>query len=149
MLIDETGTQIGAVDTYEALNRARTAGLDLVEVAPAGRPPVCRIMDYGKYKYRQKKKEHQSKVSSHLKEVRLTPKIQEHDLLIKADHAKDFLSKGHKVLVSMVFKGREMEHMELGTNMLGVFTRSLDGICKVEAPARREGKKLFLMLIPK
>ena len=149
MLIDETGTQIGAVDTYEALNRAKTAGLDLVEVAPAGRPPVCRIMDYGKYKYRQKKKEHQSRVASHLKEMRLTPKIQEHDLLIKVEHAKEFLSKGHKVLVSMVFKGREMDHMELGTNLLNLVTKSLDGVCKVEAPPRREGKKLFLMLIPK
>ncbi len=149
MLIDESGTQIGVVDTYEAINRARGVSLDLVEVAPAARPPVCRIMDYGKYKYRQKKKEHQGKTSSHLKEVRLTPKIQDHDLLIKVDHAKGFLSKGHKVLVNLVFKGREMDHTDLGMNLLDRFIKALDGICKIEAPARREGRKFFLMLIPK
>ena len=149
MLIDENGVQIGAVDTFEALNKARAVGMDLVEVAPAGRPPVCRIMDYGKYKYRQKKKEHQHKTTSHLKEVRLTPKIQEHDLLIKVDHAKAFLVKGNKVLVNLVFKGREMDHTDIGMKLVDRFILALDGVCKVEAPLRREGKRFSLMLIPK
>ena len=149
MLIDENGVQIGAVDTYEALNKARAAALDLVEVAPAARPPVCRVMDYGKYKYRQKKKEHQAKTASHLKEVRLTPKIQDHDLLIKVDHAKGFLGKGNKVLVNLVFKGREMDHTDLGMNLLDRFIKGLDGMCKIESPPRREGRKYFLMLVPK
>lgn len=149
MLIDENGVQVGAIDTFEALNRARTAGMDLVEVAPAARPPVCRIMDYGKYKYRQKKKEHQHKTTSHLKEVRLTPKIQDHDLLIKVDHAKGFLEKGHKVLVTLVFKGRELDHTDLGLGLLNRFVTSLEGAARVEAPAKREGKRYNLMLVPK
>lgn len=149
MLIDENGNQVGVVDTYEAVNRARSVSLDLVEVAPAGRPPVCRIMDYGKYKYRQKKKEHQSRATTHLKEVRLTPKIQEHDLMIKMEHAKAFLAKGHKVLVNMVFKGRELDHAEIGTNMLNRFTKALEIVCKIESPMKREGKKIILMLVPK
>ena len=149
MLIDENGVQIGAVDVQEAIARAKAAGLDLVEVAPAARPPVCRVMDYGKYKYRQKKKEHQHKTTSHLKEVRLTPKIQLHDLTIKAEHAKAFLVKGNKVLVSLVFKGRELDHTDLGLGLLDRFVQSLDGSCRVEAPAKREGKRFMLMLVPK
>ncbi len=149
VLIDENGVQIGELDTYQALAKARAANLDLVEVAPAARPPVCRVMDYGKYKYRQKKKEHQAKTASHLKEVRLTPKIQDHDLLIKVDHAKGFLGKGHKVLVNLVFKGRELDHTDLGMHLLDRFVKALDGCCRIEAPPRREGKKFFLMLIPK
>ncbi len=149
MLIDENGVQIGAVDTSDALARARAVDQDLVEVAPAARPPVCRIMDYGKYKYRQKKKEHQHKTASHLKEVRLTPKIQDHDLSIKVVHAKEFLEHGHKVLVSLRFKGREMDHTDLGMNLLDRFIKGLDGTCKIEAPARREGRSYILMLVPK
>ena len=112
-LIDENNEQVGIIDTIEAKNRARDAQLDLVEVSPNSDPPVCRIMDYGKWKYAQKKKESKAKANasqSELKGIRLRPNIDEHDLSIKLKKAKEFLEDGHKVQFTMLFRGRQMAH---------------------------------------
>ena len=118
-LIDQTDTKIGPTPTNEALRRAREAGLDLVEVAPTARPPVCKIMDYGKWRYQQQKKEDRSRASSRagqLKELKLkTVRIGDHDLNIKINHARDFLKEGNKVQFTLQFRGRELAHIDLGT----------------------------------
>jgi len=115
-LIGEDNEQVGVIETDKAMAMAKEAGLDLVEVSPNSRPPVCRIMDYGKWKYQQKKKEAKAKAhskQSELKEVRLRPGTDEHDLQIKMDRAKDFLEEGHKVQFTMMFRGRQMAHAPL------------------------------------
>ncbi|MGH7176198.1 MAG: translation initiation factor IF-3, partial [Tepidisphaeraceae bacterium] len=120
-LINDKEEQVGVVSTADALRMAREAGLDLVEVAPTARPPVCRIMDYGKWRYQQQKKEDKARASSRagqLKELKLkTVRIGEHDLLIKINHAKEFLKEGNKVQFTLQFKGREMAHIELGRDI--------------------------------
>lgn len=146
-LIGHDGAQLGVVDTKDAQKRAQEAGLDLVEVAPLERPPVCRIMDYGKFKYQQKKK-HQKHAGSSLKGVRLSPKIQEHDLLIKAEQAKKFLGRGDKVMVSMMFRGRELAHIDIGREVMAKFVIQLGESAKVEKAPLFEHRKLNLILAP-
>jgi translation initiation factor IF-3 len=149
-LIDADGAQLGVVEKAAALGRAREQGLDLVVVAADAHPPVCRIMDFGKYKYRQKKKLHQGKqrVSSQIKEVRLSPKIQEHDLQFKLGHAREFLAKGHKVLLNMRFRGREMAHVDLGQGMLNKILRALEEVARIEQMPKMENKRLQVLLTP-
>jgi len=141
------------VDRSEAISRAREAGLDLVEVAPNSDPPVCRIMDYGKYLYQQKRKfrEAQKKHHQHamtLKEIRLRPETDRHDLEIKLKHAREFLEKGHKVQFTVFFRGRQMLHKEKGYEILDRVTESLQEMSKVEQPAKMAGRRMKLLLVP-
>jgi len=131
---------------------AREAGLDLVEVAPQAKPPVCRIMDYGKHKYAVKKKERKSRAQRHeteLKMVRIrTPRIGTHDLAIKVAHARDFLERGDRVQFTMWFRGREMVHTELGRQVLNRVKEMLEDLAKVERDFRMEGRNLSMVLAP-
>lgn len=148
-LIDEENNQVGVVDTREALERARENGLDLVEVAPTGKPPVCRLMDYGKHKYDLKKKEHRAKVKQHhtvIKEVRLRPKIDDHDVQTKLKQSREFLIKGNKVQFTMLFKGREMAHTELGMEIFDQIVAALADVGKIESPAKRMGRRITMVL---
>ena len=151
-LIDENNEQIGVIELDDAQRRAKDAGLDLVEVSGASRPPVCRIMDYGKWKYQQKKKEQKARShskQSELKEVRLRPKIDDHDLLIKTDKAKQFLTEGDKVQFTMQFRGREMAHRDLGFNTLRQISETLAEISKVETmPRMAAGRRMTMVLVP-
>jgi len=136
------------------MGRAREAGLDLVEVAPTSDPPVCRIMDYGKWLYQQKRRirEAHKKTQHHvtmLKEIRLRPETDKHDLDIKLDHAREFLQKGHKVQFTMFFRGRQMLHTEKGYAILEQITESLQDLAKVERPTRMAGRRMTLLLVPK
>jgi translation initiation factor IF-3 len=131
---------------------AREAGLDLVEVAPTARPPVCRIMDYGKWRYQQQKKEDKSRASSRagqLKELKLkTVRIGDHDLMIKINHARDFLKEGNKVQFTLQFKGREMAHLELGRELFKKIKEELWPVSKIERDAKMEGRRMTLVLQP-
>ena len=153
-LIDEADNQLGIVPREEALSKAREAGLDLVEVAPTSEPPVCRIMDYGKWTYEQKRRSREAhkKTQKHvatLKEIRLRPETDKHDLEIKVKHAREFLEKGHKVQFSLFFKGRQMLHKEQGFDLLGTIAESLTDLAKVDRPSALAGRRITLMLIPK
>ncbi|MCX5637447.1 MAG: translation initiation factor IF-3, partial [Planctomycetota bacterium] len=135
-LIDESNNQVGIVNLSEALSKSREAGLDLVEVAPESSPPVCRIMDYGKWLYQQKRKIRDAhKKSIHpigmLKEIRLRSETDKHDLAIKVNHAREFLEKGHKVQFTMFFRGRQLLHQNLGYAVLDQVTQSLEDLAKV------------------
>ena len=141
---------MGIIETEQALAIAVEAGLDLVEVSPNEQPPVCRIMDYGKWKYRRSKKV--GKTKSHvavLKEVRLRPKTGEHDQEVKVKRAREFLSKGDKVLFSMRFRGREMAHYDLGVEMFQNIKQQLEDIAKVESDWNLSGRRLSMVLAPK
>ena len=150
-LIDQDSNQVGIVDTDRARDMAVQAELDLVEVAPQAAPPVCRIMDYGKWKYEQKKKEQKAKSHRHemlLKEVRMRPKTDPHDLLIKINRAKDFLGKGHKVQFTMLFRGREMAHQDRGRDAFNRIKAELIEIAKLERDFKMEGRRLTMVLSP-
>ena len=131
---------------------AREAGLDLVEVAPTARPPVCRIMDYGKWRYQQQKKDDKSRASSRggqLKELKFrTVKIGDHDLMIKVNHARDFLKEGNKVQFTLQFRGREMAHQDLGRDIMNKVKTELWAVSKVERDAKMEGRRMTLVLQP-
>jgi translation initiation factor IF-3 len=140
------------VVTDDARRMAVERGLDLVEVAPEASPPVCKLLDYGKFKYQLKKKSHQAKRKQHkqqIKELRLRPITEEHDLQTKIKHARDFLSKGDKVLVNMVFRGREVVHRDIGSGMLNRMIKELEDVGKVEKGVTTEGPRLTLTLTPK
>lgn len=133
------------------MDMAREVGLDLVEVSPNSTPPVCRIMDYGKWKYQQKKKEQKARSNSkqsELKEVRVRPKTDDHDMDIKLDKAKEFLEDGHKVQFTMIFRGRENAHRDIGQRMLLDVAAELDDISKIEMPPRVMGRRMTMMLAP-
>lgn len=145
---------MGIVERYIALNKSREAGLDLVEVAPTSDPPVCRIMDYGKWQYEQKRKlreAHKKNVrhTATLKEIRLRPETDKHDLDIKVNHAREFLEKGHKVQFTMFFRGRQMLHRDHGYQVLEQITASLEDLAKIERPARMSGRRMTLLVVPK
>jgi len=149
-LIGADGEQVGVVETREALRMAEEAGMDLVEISPETRPPVCKIMDHGKYKYEQSKKKQPSNKGSELKEIRLgrSVKIDPHDVQIRIDQARRFLMAGHKVQVTQRFRGREMQHREIGlANLRRVFDALAD-IAKVEQPPRWMGRQAMLLLAP-
>ncbi len=150
-LIDDEEGQLGVVSLLQAQDRAHDAGLDLVEVSPNSEPPVCKIMDYGKWKYAQKKKEQKAKsntVKSELKGVRLRPKIDKHDLEIKNKKAIQFIGEGHKVQYTMIFRGREMAHKDLGYAIMNQIRDLMADIAKVEAPARFSGRRMTMVLAP-
>jgi translation initiation factor IF-3 len=151
-LIDHNDNQVGVVPTAEALRMSREAGLDLVEVAPNARPPVCKILDYGKWRYQQQKKESKSRTSSkagQLKEMKIkTVKIGDHDLQIKIDHAKEFLAEGSKVQFTLQFRGREMAHLDLGRTLMNKIKAQLAPISKVERDGKMEGKRMTMVLMP-
>lgn len=151
-LIDEEGQQLGIVPTVQALSIARERGLDLVEVAPNAIPPVCRIMDYGKVRYEQSRKERESRRNSKtttVKEVRMTPRIDDHDLDTKGARAKEFLEEGDKVKLTVTFRGRQMLHPELGRAILDRLLDQLNPYAVVEATPRLEGRNMSAMLAPK
>lgn len=151
-LVDENDQQIGIVETREAISRARQAGLDLVEVAPQSVPPVCRIMDYGKWKYAQRKKEQKSKAKRHeveLKELVIkTPKIGDHDLGIKIVHAREFLQRGDRVQFSLRFRGRELAHTDEGRRIFEKIIQDLSDVSKLDQHIRREGRRITMTLSP-
>jgi len=149
-VIAEDGTQLGVMATEEALERARKVELDLVEVAPQESPPVCRIMDYGKYKYQQKKRQHKSHThQTKMKEIRVRPKTGEHDINVKVNKAREFLGHRDKVIVTVIFRGREMAHVEEGTRVLNGVLEQLGDICKVESPPRQFGRRMSCTIAPK
>ena len=153
-LIDELNNQAGIVERREAISRAREAGLDLVEVAPTSDPPVCRIMDYGKWLYEQKRKirEGRKKSQHHsatLKEIRLRPETDRHDLAIKLNHAREFLEKGHKVQFTMFFRGRQILHQDRGYEILNEIAESMQDLAKVDRPSRVTHRRMTLSLAPK
>jgi translation initiation factor IF-3 len=151
-VIDDEGNQLGVMATADALNIAEERGLDLVEIAPNVRPPVCKIMDYGKYKYEQSKKARESKKKqhmTHLKEIKFRPKIEEHDFQFKKRHAEKFLSQKDKVKFTVIFRGREMEHIDLGEKLLDRIVEELSDISVVEKPPVRMGRIITLILGPR
>ncbi|MEP0827698.1 MAG: translation initiation factor IF-3 [bacterium] len=151
-LIGASGEQIGIIPIREALERAREANLDLVEVSPTSRPPVCRIMDFGKYKYELAKKAKLARKKQHvvqMKEMRYRPKIDEHDFQFKTKHVREFLMQGSKVKAFVMFSGREMAHTEYGYKLLERVVQELSDISTIEQTAKLEGRNLTVILNPK
>ncbi|TWT73455.1 Translation initiation factor IF-3 [Posidoniimonas polymericola] len=149
-VITSEGEQLGVIDTEEALTKAREAGLDLVEVAPTEKPPVCRIMDYGKFKYQQKKRQHKGHVHhSQNKEVRLRPKIGEHDFMTKVNRAKGFLEKKDKVVFSVIFRGRENAHVDEGFKLVERLIKELEEVSKVEQNPSMQGRRIVVTFAPR
>ncbi len=149
-LIDADGQQVGVIETREAQRMAEEAGLDLVEIQSDSRPPLCKIMDYGKYKYELSKKKPTSNKANELKEIRLgrSIKIDPHDIQIRIDQARRFLMAGHKVQVSQRFRGREMQHRELGVDNLKKVVAALADISKVEQTPKWMGRQAHMLLAP-
>ncbi|HMK51163.1 MAG TPA: translation initiation factor IF-3 [Thermodesulfobacteriota bacterium] len=150
-VIDPDGKQLGILPVYEALRQAATFELDLVEVSPKSEPPVCRIMDYGKFKYQQSKKAHDAKKKQavvHLKEVKMRPKTEEHDFQFKLRHIEKFLKEGNKTKVTIVFRGRELAHPDLGRNMLSRIIEEGKEWAKVEQAPKFEGRNFIVVLAP-
>ena len=151
-LIDSDGSQVGVVPLDEARKLAIERELDLVEVAPTARPPVCRIMDYGKFKYRENKKAKEAKKRQHviqMKELKLRSKIDEHDLQFKLRHARKFLEKHCKVKITMVFRGREVVHKDLGERILQRVFDEVSDLADREGEIKMEGRNMILILTPK
>ncbi len=151
-VISSEGEQLGVMDTREAIRKAEDAGLDLVEVAPTAKPPVCRIMDFGKYKYEIAKKAHESRKHQTVivvKEIKLRPRTDDHDVEFKTNNIKRFLEDGHKVKVSVMFRGREMAHTAMGRAVLDRIVAELQNEAVVEQQPRMEGKNMMLLLGPK
>lgn len=153
-MIDENDNQLGVVERYVAMSKARDAGLDLVEVAPDGEPPVCRIMDHGKWLYEQKRKfrEGRKKSQQHsgsLKEIRMRPETDKHDLDIKIKHARAFLEKGHKVQFTMLFRGRQMLHQDRGQEVFKGIAEAVEDLAKVEQNRRMANRRMVMMLLPR
>ena len=151
-LISLDGQQLGIMSTADAMNAARQAGMDLVEVSPNADPPVCKIMDYGKFKYQASKKTQEGKKKTRtlqVKEVRLRPRTDEHDLGFKIKNMKKFLDKKDKVKVSVLFRGREMAYMDAGKTLLERIAQEVEEVGTVEQPPTREGWRLTMLLVPK
>ena len=151
-VIDEENKQLGIMETADALALALHKTLDLVEIAPNQRPPVCRIMDFGKYKYEEKKKEQASRRKQHqvqIKELRVRPGTGEHDLEVKMKQARQFFADGDKVLVCCLFRGRQMAHKEVGEQVVQQVVKLLGDVAKIESPLRMEGKRMVLLLSKK
>jgi translation initiation factor IF-3 len=151
-VIDSDGKQVGILSLKEAMKIAEEQGLDLVAVAPNSSPPVCRIMNYGKYKYQQNKrvqeaKKHQTIIQ--VKEVKVRPRTEEHDFQFKLRHVKRFLSEGNKVKISMLFRGREIAHPEFGKDLMNRFLEEAKDLVMVEQAPRMEGRNMVMILAPK
>ncbi len=150
--IDPDGEQLGVLDTREAISKAEDFGLDLVEVQPNVDPPVCKILDYGKYKYEAQKRANEARKKQKIievKEIKLRPNIDEHDYQVKMRNVVKFLSGGDKVKVTLRFRGREMAHQELGANVLTRVREETEEIAKIEAMPKMEGRQLIMVLAPK
>lgn len=150
-VITQTGEQIGVLPMHEALAKAEEAGLDLVEISGGSNPPVCKIMNYGKFRYDQTKREKESKKAQHqvkVKEIKLKPNIDLHDLETKIRHAREFIAKGNKVKVTCMFRGREMAHPEIGEKLLRKLCEDLEDIAMVESPSKLFGRMLIVILAP-
>jgi translation initiation factor IF-3 len=142
-VVGDAGEQLGVMTVQDALKRAEEAGFDLVEVAPTAVPPVCRIIDYSRYKYEQEKREKEARKKQkvvHIKELRLGPKIGEHDYQFKLRYLEDFLKRGDKVKVTMMFRGREMSHMDIGRKVLDRLASDISSIGEIEESPRLEGR---------
>lgn len=151
-LIDGEGNQLGVVELDDAMQKAEAAGLDLVEVAPSAKPPVCRIMDFGKYRYELAKKEKDQKKKQHViqkKEIRLRPKTEEHDLLHKIRHARKFLEEGNRLKITVMFRGRELVYKEFGYKLLERVQDELSDIAKIDKGPVEEGRNIILFLAKK
>lgn len=145
-MIDEEGQQVGVIGTKEAQKMAVDKGLDLIEIVPTADPPVCKIMDFGKYKYELAKKEKLQKKHQHVtlvKEIRFHPNTDTHDFDFKVRHARAFIEEGHKVKATVVFKGREITYQDQGRAILDRFTESLSDVAKLDAPAKMEGRQMI------
>ena len=149
-VIAADGAQLGILPTEEALRQARAAEFDLVEVAPNERPPVCRIMDFGKFKYQQKKRQHKGHAHQvKLKEIRVRPKTGDHDIQVKVNKAREFLANKDKVIVTVVFRGRELAHIEEGRRVIDDILVQLEDISKIESPPIHHGRRMICTLAPK
>ncbi len=151
-VVTDEGEQLGVLSISDALSRAEEAGLDLVEITSNAKPPVCKIMDYGKFKYETKKKAHESKKKQtviHVKEVKMRSNTEEHDLQFKLKNAKKFLEAGDKVKVSVVFRGREIARPERGREMLAKVTAELEELSTIEQYAKQEGRNMVMVFGPK
>ncbi|NLM43185.1 MAG: translation initiation factor IF-3 [Clostridiales bacterium] len=151
-LIDTNGEQLGIMSSKQALEIAMERELDLVKIAPQAKPPVCKIMDYGKFTFEQSKREKEARKNQkviNVKEIRFSPKIEEHDLNVKARNAQKFLKDGNKVKVTIRFRGREIDHVAYGEKALERFYEILKDYCVIEKPAKLEGKNLSLTLSPR
>jgi len=151
-LVDEKGQMVGVVGRSEALTMAATAGLDLVEIAPNADPPVCKILDYGKFKYEEQKKKNEARKKQKIievKEIKLRPSIDDHDYEVKRRSMMKFIEEGDKVKVTMRFRGRELAHQELGMDVLIRVRDDLDEIAKVEQMPRMEGRQMTMVMSPK
>lgn len=148
-VVDDEGNMLGEMAARDALVLAREAGLDLVEVSPNARPPVCRIMDYGKVQYEKKKKQNTKTHRTQLKQIRLRPKIGEHDLDVKVKRARKFLEQHDKVKINVLFRGRENAHRDLGREMLHEIITTLDDVASVEKPPGMEGRMMSTVLSPR
>jgi translation initiation factor IF-3 len=149
-VVSSEGEQLGVLPIEQANEEARKVGLDLVEVAASEEPPVCRIMDYGKYKYQQKKRQH--KTHTHqvkIKEIRVRPKTGVHDITVKVNRARDFLGHKDKVLISVIFRGREMAHVEEGRRVINEILAQLEDVAKVESSPMQQGRRIACTLAPK
>ncbi len=151
-MIGPDGEQLGIMPTPDAFRQAQEMGYDLVEVAPTSQPPVCRIMDYGKYKYELSKKEHQSRrhqKSTQVKEIKLRPRTDKHDLEIKIRQIKGFLAEGNKTKVTLMFRGREMANQEMGRAVMNTVIEQLADSGTIEYAPRMEGRSLIMIIAPK
>lgn len=151
-LIDDEGNQLGVADIQDAIDKAKEVGLDLVEVAPNSDPPVCRIMDFSKYKYEQEKKKKQSKKKqhiTHMKEIRFKVRIEDHDYQVKMKHIKEFLEKKDKVRISLRFRGRENAHKELGIELLNKIAKDMSALGEMETAPKSMGRTMSMTLAPK
>ena len=150
--IDPDGEQLGVLDTLEAIRKAEDFGLDLVEVQPNADPPVCKILDYGKFKYEAQKRANEARKKQKIievKEIKLRPNIDEHDYQVKMRNVQKFLDAGDKVKVTLRFRGREMAHQDLGANVLTRVRKETDEFAKVEAMPKMEGRQMIMVLAPK
>lgn len=151
-LIDENGEQLGVVPLENAMNLAIDRNLDLVKIAPGSKPPVCKLMDYSKYQFDQKKKEKEARKKQktmEVKEVRLSPNIGDHDFQVRVRSAQKFLEEGNKVKASVRFRGREMTHTDLGKEVLSKFAELMSEVSVVDKPAKMEGRSMVMFLAPK
>ncbi|WP_073019842.1 translation initiation factor IF-3 [Clostridium intestinale] len=151
-VIADDGEQLGVIATKEALRIAEEKELDLVMISPGAKPPVCKIMDYGKFIYEQSKKDKEAKKKQkviNLKEIRVSPKIEEHDVLIKSNNARKFLEEGDKVKITVRFRGREAEYSHVGRKILDNFYSRLEDLCVIEKAAKLEGRNMIMILAPK
>ena len=150
-VISSTGKQLGIISLREALNHAEDEGFDLVEVSPDANPPVCKIIDYGKLKYKEQKSKKEAKKKQktiEVKEIKLRPGIDKHDFDVKIKALSKFIGGGNKVKISMRFRGREMEHQSIGLDLLKKLTEQVSEYAKVEVPPKSEGKQISMILVP-